>query len=242
MSWTDVVHDAFTIVGFFAMVLMLTPLYCIGFAGSLAAKIFRRLFKCIVFIAKNVNVNGPTENATEVDALKALVRALAFQQEKIVKLESDQKDVRGLKKRVTTAEKERTVIESRLEASEKSKSALELKVKELEADNNMKSQQILKLEELLRLNTSSDNDHNAVFTDQVTDSESDDDAVPQCGLDNALHNELRELKEENQRLRQEMSEMSESHARSQKLNESKITILTEMKDALETQVNLLEAK
>jgi hypothetical protein len=87
-----------------------------------------------------------------------------------------------------------------------------------------------------------------VFTDQVSEEEED---VPQCDptkVNNeqvnieSLRAELLELRNENISLKAEIQVMAALHERTEKLNENKITILMEMKSALETQVKLLEAK
>lgn len=108
---------------------------------------------------------------------------------------------------------------------------------------------LLFYKDLLRLNHAIDKgDTITVFTDQVSEEEED---VPQCDptkVNNeqvnieSLRAELLELRNENISLKTEIQVMAASHERNEKLYDSKIAILVEMKSALETQVKLLEAK
>lgn len=208
----------------------------------------RVLFHSYFHLGSGYAVRKKTKKATEIDAIQAR-RALSAQQKKVTKLQAEVKSeartAKELRRQINLLKEEKRSLSSILACSENSNDELKSKLVVLQAEYKMKVDQIARLKDMLMLNERAENNQIVVFTDQVSDSDSD---APQCGppkqqtdISN-LTSELMKVKEDNQALRAELKAMTAAHERSEKLAESKIAILVEMKNALETQVKLLEAK
>lgn len=256
------IHDVMAVLVLSALALLLIPLYFIATIGNLVSHIVIDLknilssFIVDVIIWKSDAGIIRVERATEVDALKALVRALSFQQKKIAKLEAlckgirdDKYDAKSLKRKVFSLEEEKTELQLQLDVSKETNACLQSKLNELEAEVLNKAHQVIRLEDPLDLNRIADTEEDKVFSDQV--SASSDGEVPKCDPASLYDQqfdiekrseELEELRDECTRLRAEIVAMSASHERTERLNKSKINILIEMKAALEAQVKLLESK
>lgn len=93
--------------------------------------------------------NKTIEHATEVDAVKALVRALSAQQKKVVKLEaamkSNDRNSESLKNQIVSLKREKRQLAAELEARERNNAELNDRVVCLEAEYRTKAQEILKL-------------------------------------------------------------------------------------------------
>ena len=182
------------------------------------------------------------ETATEVDAIKALVSALTFQEKKAANLDKSvknyQRDAKTLKNEIHKLKKEKRELAALLEASEHSNNVLKSKTDTFESAYRTKVKEIAELKGLLS-KQNPDGGTCVITTDIVpySDSKRND-----FGVINDLKAELEKVREENSCLRNEMKVMLADYNRSEKLHESKITILMEMKAALEAQVKLLENK
>ena len=178
------------------------------------------------------------EPATEVDAVKALARALTAQQKKVVKLESaakkTERDANTLKSKISILKREKRELASLLEAKMNNTDEIKSKLKDLEEQYRMKVLEISELKDSLSRFKGNENGGLTV-TNKVSNFDED---VPQC--DPTKSNDQVVIK----RLREELAEArneNEVLRANEKLNANKIVILKEMKAALETQVKLLEA-
>lgn len=242
-----------TSVGLVALALLLMPLFCLAFVGQICTQIGRLTLSALVYCFNPIRglitrLYKKKEQATEIDAIQALVRALSAQQKKVAKLQAEIKTdahtKNDLRKQIKVLKEEKRSLSSILASSENSNDELKSKLVTLQTEYKMKIDQIARLKDMLILNENAESSH-VVFTDQVSDSDED---VPQCEPSKQqatiynLSSELKKAKEENEALRAELKAVTAAHERSEKLAESKIAILVEMKNALETQVQLLEAK
>jgi hypothetical protein len=228
-------------------------------------------------------IQSVSTNATQADALKALIRAADFQRKRADALK---KKVKSQEKKITTLNalceslldnKEQSLIaqselkeeteelsltitslQRRLRKSDSYNDELKLKLEEvvtrasrLETEGNEKSRSMLRLEELLLAsyaeNEKIQNDLEgciAQMSDSVLEVYSPSKVVPQDHYN--LQDESKRREEEDKatilQLQTAISTMKVSHERAEKLSESKINILIEMKLALEEQVRLLESK
>eukprot|EP01082_Thalassiosira_pseudonana_P002833 g2869.t1 g2869 contig12:953095-954884(-) len=261
----------------------------VSFSKERCVDLARRLEKMEIQLLELVGesstkkIQSVSTNATQADALKALIRAADFQRKRADALK---KKVKFQEKKITTLNalceslldnKEQSLIaqselkeeteeisltitslQRRLRKSDSYNDELKLKLEEvvmrasrLETEGNEKSRSMLRLEELLLAsyaeNEKIQNDLEgciAQMSDSVLEVFSPSKVVPQDHYN--LQDESKRREEEDKatilQLQTAISTMKVSHERAEKLSESKINILIEMKLALEEQVRLLESK
>jgi predicted RNase H-like nuclease (RuvC/YqgF family) len=143
-----------SLIGFVAFTLLLMPFCCLAFIGQFFSQILYGLKISWLsfigyFMSTSKKKNKTVEQATEVDAVKALVRALSAQQKKVVKLEaaiqSNDRNSESLKNQIVSLKREKRQLAAKLEARERNNAELNDRVVCLEAEYRTKTQEILKL-------------------------------------------------------------------------------------------------
>ena len=116
------------------------------------------------------------ETATEVDAIKALVSALTFQEKKAANLDKSvknyQRDAKTLKNEIHKLKKEKRELAALLEASEHSNNVLKSKTDTFESAYRTKVKEIAELKELLFSKQNPDGGTCVITTDIVPYSDS----------------------------------------------------------------------